>query len=91
MAPEFNGVEVRGVPDAKHAYEFVLGAVKAALASVGFNPDVEIEHGAIGEAAGCHELTDVTPIHADEVDGTINRDLSRKAERFAKKTGEGRL
>jgi hypothetical protein len=72
MAAEFDGVEMRGVSHPKNANELVLAPVEAALASVGFHPCDKIEHGAIGRAAGCYQLADVTPIHAYKMHGAID-------------------
>ena len=79
VAAELDGVEVRGAPDTKHANEFVLAPVKAALAGVGFHPGNEIEHGAIDGAAGGDQFADVAPIHADKMHGAVDRSAAPPA------------
>ena len=79
MAAEFDRVEVRGAPDAKHADEFVLAPVKAALAGVGLHPDDQIEHGAIDARPACDQFADVAPVHADKMHGAVDRNAAPPA------------
>src|SRR5262249_15568379 len=74
VAPKFNVVEVGLLAHAENADQFVLAAVERALAGIRLYPHREIEHLAVDHAAGFDELTDMAPIHADIMNGTITRD-----------------
>ena len=71
VTPQFNVVEVGIVAHAEDADQFMLAAVERALAGIRLYPYREIEHLAVNHAAGFDELTDVAPVHADVMNGTI--------------------
>ena len=72
MAAKLDRIEVRGIPDAKDADQFVLAAIKAALTGIGFHPGDQVEHRAIRDPPGFHQFADMTPIHADKMHGAID-------------------
>src|SRR5215470_549868 len=71
VAPQLNVVEVGGLAHAENADQFMLAAVERALASIRLYPHREIEHLAVDHLAGFDELTDMAPVHADIMNGTI--------------------
>ena len=58
----------------------MLAAVEGALARVGLDPYDQVQHGPVDDVAGPHELFDMTPIHAYEVNGAIHREPGCGAE-----------
>ena len=62
----------------------MLAPVKAALTSVGLDRDRCVNVLGIDRLAGAQELTDVTPIHTDKVQGTCFRNTRRITRRLAK-------
>ena len=83
MAPELDIVEVRRLANPKHADQLMLAAIEAALAGVRLDPHHEIEHLAIGLLPGFTQFANVSPVHADIMDGSSARMRCRVAEALA--------
>ena len=71
VAPQLNVVEVGDLAHTEDADQFMLAAVERALAGIRLYPDREIEHFAVNHVAGFDQLTDMAPVHADIMNGTI--------------------
>src|SRR5262245_21208485 len=71
MTAEFDVVEMRRITDAEDGNELVLAAIKASLASIILDPDCQVEHFAVDLVAGCQQVADVTPVHADVMHSAI--------------------
>src|SRR5260370_1316474 len=71
VTPQFNVVEVGVLAHAEDADQFMLAAVERALAGIRLYPHREIQHLAVDHPAGFDELTDMAPVHADIMNGTI--------------------
>ena len=71
MPAEFDVIEVRSLTDAEHADELVCAAVEGSLAGIRLRPYHEVERRSVDRLCGCHELGNVPPVHAYEVNGAV--------------------
>ena len=71
MPAELNVIEMRRVAVLVDEYQFVLGAVKTALAGIGLVPDNEVLKGAKYLLASSVHLAEMTPVYAYVMDRAI--------------------
>src|SRR5271165_5888434 len=64
-------IAVRVTPLFKHEDKLVLAAVERAHSGIVLDPDAEIFQLAIDAVAGGQQLFDVTPVHADVLQGAV--------------------
>ena len=86
VTAEFDVIEVRRLADPKDADQLMLAAIKAALAGVRLDPHHEIEHLAVGLLAGFEQLAQMSPVHADIMDGARAGMGRRVAEGLAQES-----
>jgi hypothetical protein len=65
--------------------QLVLAAVERAHPGIVLDPDTEVFQLAIGVATGGQQLFDMAPVHADEVQRTVNAECGEVAESLAEK------
>src|SRR5262249_4467886 len=90
VAPQLNVVEVGVLAHAEDADQFMLAAVERALAGIRLYPHREIEHLAVNHPAGFDELTNMAPVHAYVMNGTITRDRCSLCQRAFEERDEVR-
>src|SRR6266550_784827 len=73
IAPECDIIDVRPLAHLEHVDELVLRAVQRPHAGVALVPDAEVFEFAVDLVAGRQHLALVAPIHADVVDGPVDR------------------
>ena len=81
---------MRVAPLFKHEDKLVLAAVERAHPGIVLDPDAEIFQIAIDAAAGGHQLFDVSPVHADEVQSAVTAECREVPESLAEKGDEFR-
>src|SRR5436190_23346210 len=77
---KLHGVHVGIGSDLVNEDKFVLGAVERSHTSIVLIPDTEILELGIDALSGPHDLGEMPPVHADEVNGAINTDLRHIGE-----------
>ena len=82
-APELDVVAVGGAPILEDRNHFVGGAVDAAQGPIGLGPNADVERGVVDLAAGGHQREQVSPVHADEVNGPVGADLDHQPARLS--------
>jgi hypothetical protein len=70
-ATELDGVDMRCGPDLEYEDELVLGAIERPHASVVLVPNAEILERRIDVPAGRERLVEMPPVHAYEMDGSV--------------------
>src|SRR6516165_9746 len=74
-APKINVVDMRFLAVLEHKNELVFRPVKRAHPSIRFVPNADIFQLGVDLFRCTHQFLDVTPIHADKVDGAVDRML----------------
>src|SRR6202045_2364308 len=87
---ELDIIAMRVTPLFKHEDKLVLAAVERAHAAIVLDPDAEIFQLAIDVVSGGHQLFDVAPVHADEVQGAVTAECREVSESLAEKGNEFR-
>ena len=72
----------------EHEHQLMLRAVETAHSGIGFFPDAEVLEFGIDSPASPQQLTQMPPIHADEVDGALPAVSGVVAECPGKKLGK---
>src|SRR3984893_5740459 len=85
---ELDIVAVRLTPLFKHKDKLVVAAVERAHPGIVLDPDAEVFQLAIDAVSGGHQLLDVAPVHADEVQGAVTAECREVPESLAEKGGE---
>src|SRR6516164_10468077 len=80
MLAELKIVDVRASSALPHEHQLVLGAIKRSHTRISLVPDTQVLELAVDLAAGGQHLPHVPPIHADLMDGAVNRVLSEAAK-----------
>src|SRR5947209_12764581 len=83
---EFEGVDVRRRAVLEGEDQFMTGPVKGAHRPIVLGPDDQILELSEIRAAGIHDLLQMAPVHADEVDGAVNA----QSHKIGKGRGEER-
>ncbi|MEM7523265.1 MAG: hypothetical protein AAF360_05820 [Pseudomonadota bacterium] len=74
---EAEGVQMRRRPDFEDEDQFVLGAVERPHTAIVLHPNEQVLHLRIDAVAGRTHLSDVTPVHADEMDRAVDTDARK--------------
>ena len=72
----------------KHEDELVLATIQTTHTGVVFDPNANILELAVGLGTRCVQLTDVPPVHANEMNRTIDTVVGQKSAGPGKKGGE---
>ena len=83
VSAEFNIVDVCCPARLEHEYQLMLRAVERTHAAVRLRPDTQVLELAEGAVRGIQNFTHVAPVHADELDRTIDGMHSQVSEDFA--------
>ncbi len=85
---ELEIVDMRRRADLEHEHQLVLGAIERSHPGVGLVPDAKVLDLEVDLATGAHELPQMPPVHADEVDSAIGTMGRQVSERLLEEGGE---
>src|SRR5438045_5505963 len=72
----------------EHKDKLVPAAVERAHPATVLDPNAEVFQLVVGGSAGCQQLLDMAPVHADEVQRAVDAECREIAASLAKKAGE---
>jgi hypothetical protein len=78
-------IKVRGLADLEHEYQLVPGAIERTHPSVALCPHDQVLEFAVNGFPGGEQLFNVTPVHANEMNGATARPARRMTERSSQK------
>ena len=88
MAPQLDVIDVRRGAALEDEDQFMLRTVERAHTTVVLVPDAQVLQLGEDSPAGCHDLGNMAPVHADVNDCSVDRILRQRSERHLQKLGE---